>query len=350
MKFEVEMLDVKAADAFLIHYVEDNGFSHIIMVDSGNYENADKIINHIRSYYDKVTYNGWTGYNIDFAIVSHPDDDHIGGYVHLLEDIRDGKLKDIKFSSFWVNDPTKHEFEPDDVERVRTQRTLDAKLKCVYDYNEDATKNLLDLIDLVGVHREEAFAGEYINSPKITIVGPTKEYYESLLPKFRNRLKFHEALEAMEENQYCEDNDTSDDYTLSKTLDDASDDGSAHNQSSIMFLLETNEGKKYLFTGDAGRNAFNHIPQKLLNLFEGVDWMKVPHHGSKHNLDSTIIKHVNPKVAYISTEKEGKYLNRCTVNALKKNNTKVYSTSQNRSSVRHEAIKERAGWSKMDPM
>ena len=34
------MIDVKAADAFLIHYVEDNGLSHIIMVDSGNYEDA----------------------------------------------------------------------------------------------------------------------------------------------------------------------------------------------------------------------------------------------------------------------------------------------------------------------
>ena len=43
MKYEIEMIDVKAADAFLIHYVEDNGESHIIMVDSGNYDDADKI-------------------------------------------------------------------------------------------------------------------------------------------------------------------------------------------------------------------------------------------------------------------------------------------------------------------
>ena len=53
---------------------------------------------------------------IDCAIVTHPDDDHIGGYVHMLEDMRDGKLKDFLFNSFWVNDPTKHEFEPEDVE------------------------------------------------------------------------------------------------------------------------------------------------------------------------------------------------------------------------------------------
>ena len=68
------------------------------------------------------------------------------------------------------------------------------------------------------------------------------------------------------------------------------------------------------------------------------------------DLDSDIIKHINPLVAYISTETEGKYLSRCTVFALKKNDTMVYSTSQNRSSVRHSAIKARDGWSKMDPM
>lgn len=344
------MIDVKAADAFLIHYVEDDGHSHIIMVDSGNYDDAGKIINHIRAYYDPVQIGGWKGYVIDYAIVSHPDDDHIGGYVHMLEDIRDGKLKDIRFNSFWVNDPTKHEFVPDDVKSVQTQKTLDERLKCVYDYKEDDSKNLLDLIDVVGVHREEAFAREYLKSPSIKILSPTEEYYESLLPKFRNRLKFYRALEALEENMYSEEKDTSDSNTLSKTLDDASDDGSAHNQSSIVFLLETDDGEKFLFTGDAGRDAFNHVPQELLALFKGVKWMKVPHHGSKHNLDTTIIRHVNPKVAYISTEKEGTYLSRCTVFALKKNNTKVYSTSQNRSSIRHGAIKQRDGWGDIDPM
>ena len=62
------------------------------------------------------------------------------------------------------------------------------------------------------------------------------------------------------------------------------------------------------------------------------------------------VRHVNPKVAYISTEKEGKYLNRCTVFALKKNNTKVYSTSQNRSTIRHGAIKTRDGRTNINPM
>ncbi len=318
MKYEIEMIDVKAADAFLIHYVEDNGLSHIIMVDSGNYEDADKILSHIKTYYDKVYKDGWSGYVIDAAIVTHPDDDHIGGFVHMLEDLQRGKLYDFCFNCFLVNDPTKHKFVPDDVQRIRTQKSLDKRLKCVYNYKEDPNKNLLDLIDSARIERAEVFAGAYFDKPKLTIISPTQDYYESLLPKFRNRLKFYSALETLEENEYSTESDISDDITLSKTLDEATDDSSAHNQSSIVFLLEVDDGKKFLFTGDAGRDAFNHVPQELLNKFKGVTWMKVPHHGSKHNLDSTIIKHVNPKIAYISTEKQGKYLNRCTVFAFKK--------------------------------
>ena len=350
MKYEIEMIDVKAADAFLIHYVEDNGESHIIMVDSGNYDDADKILTHIRTHYDKVKKSGWSGYVIDAAIVTHPDDDHIGGFVHILEDLQAGKLYDICFNCFWVNDPTKHEFVPNDVQRIQTQKSLDARLKCVYNYKEDSKKNLLDLIDSAGIARTEVFAGDYLDEPQITIISPTRDFYESLLPKFRNKLNFHWALEALEDNSYSSKDDISDETTLSKTLDDATDDTSAHNQSSIVFLLETDEKQKFLFTGDAGRDAFNHVPQTLLGKVKDVTWMKVPHHGSKHNLDSTIIKHVNPEIAYISTEKQGKYLNRSTVFALKKNGTKVYSTSQNRSTIRHGAIKTREGWTKIEPM
>lgn len=350
MRYEIEMIDVKAADAFLIHYMEDNGESHIIMVDSGNYEDAEKILTHIRTHYDKVSKIGWSGYVIDAAIVTHPDDDHIGGFVHMLEDLQAGKLYDICFNCFWVNDPTKHMFVPNDVQRIRTQKSLDARLKSVYNYKENPKKNLLDLIDSAGIARTEVFAGDYLDEPQITIISPTRDFYESLLPKFRNKLNFHWALEALEENSYSLKDDISDETTLSKTLDDATDDASAHNQSSIVFLLETDDGKKFLFTGDAGRDAFNHIPHELRSIINGVTWMKVPHHGSKHNLDSTIIKHVNPKIAYISTEKQGKYLNRSTVFALKKNGTKVYSTSQNRSTIRHGAIKTREGWTKIEPM
>ena len=81
-------------------------------------------------------------------------------------------------------------------------------MKSVYNYKEDEKKNLLDLIDSLKIHREEAFSGEYLDTPKIAIIGPTKEYYESLLPNFRNRLDFQTSIENVEENSYSVENDT----------------------------------------------------------------------------------------------------------------------------------------------
>lgn len=109
----------------------------------------------------------------------------------------------------------KHEFVPNDIQRIQTQKSLDARLKCVYDYKEDSKKSLLDLIDSAGIERIEVFAGKSLDEPKITIISPTKDYYESLLPKFRNRLNFHWVWEASEENMYSTEGDASDETTLS---------------------------------------------------------------------------------------------------------------------------------------
>ena len=48
-KYEIDMLDVKSADAFLIHFYDDddNDKDYIILVDAGNYNNGQTIANFI---------------------------------------------------------------------------------------------------------------------------------------------------------------------------------------------------------------------------------------------------------------------------------------------------------------
>jgi len=97
--------------------------------------------------------------------------------------------------------------------------------------------------------------------------------------------------------------------------------------------------------GDAGRDAFNNIHPFLKAKIKNVSWLKVPHHGSKHNIDSALINWTKPKVAYISSEKIGNYLNQCTVNALKKSGCSVYSTHVDGTHFIHKQIGERDGYS-----
>ena len=114
-----------------------------------------------------------------------------------------------------------------------------------------------------------------------------------------------------------------------------------------MFVFEPEQGKKFLFTGDAGVEAFANIHKCHRNMIKNVYWLKVPHHGSKHNLDSKSILYLHPKVAYISTEKQGHYLNQCTINALKQIGCKVYSTHRNQANFLHNG--EREGYTTATP-
>lgn len=227
----------------------------------------------------------------------------------------------------------------------------------VYDLNG---KNLLDLIDELDISRYEKFAEiiwrkspvtnklVYYVAPSgfygFTIIGPTKKYYEQLIPDFRDDLKHYDGDESYDSNS-----DIQNGNCLSPTLDEAADDSSAHNQSSIMILFEPKVGQKYFFMGDAGRDAFNNIHSVLKNKIKGVSWLKVPHHGSKHNMDSTMINWINPQTAYISTERVGNYLNMCTVNALKRNDCRVYSTHKAYDMI-HKQIDERPEYSKTEPL
>ena len=38
--------------------------------------------------------------------------------------------------------------------------------------------------------------------------------------------------------------------------------------------------------------------------------MKIPHHGSAHNMSNNMINHIRPSIAYVSTEKYGHYLDK----------------------------------------
>lgn len=336
-KYEIDMLDVKSADAFLIHFYDDddNDKDYIILVDAGNYNDGPTIANFIKNRYGKK--------NIDLAICSHCDKDHFGGFVWLLEQIRDNAPNRINISHFWVDDPADH-VSLGTVNRIRAHDSLVVKARSVYDLGDN--KNMLDILDElcnIKLTWTEPFsdAGEYSDKPysvyefdnHIEVLGPSVTYYEQLVPDFRNELK---------KKDYTTDENEDATITLiegrvySKTLDDAGDDPSSHNQSSVIFIFKPDDGKKFLFMGDAGRDAIDHFSyEEDKDKIKGIYWLKVPHHGSKYNMDNCMIDHLRPKNAFISTEKVGHYLSQAVVNALKKCNCKVCSTHKHGSVCHH---------------
>ena len=271
----------------------------------------------------------------------------------MLEKLSNRDRDAIKICQFWVNDPGQNHIDVNDVKYINNQPAVNNRAREIYNCGD---LNLLELIDSLRIPRTEKFA-ESINNgyglPPIDsdftflyIIGPTKAYYEELILKFRDDLKYFKEAD----NMYNESADIATNDSLSPTLDAADDDSSAHNQSSIIILFQPHENKKYLFMGDAGRDAFNHIPTPHKSLIENIQWLKVPHHGSKHNLDSGMIKWIKPNVAYISADSNDEYANKCTINALKRFGCRVYSTHKDHSNFIHKQIGEREGYSIATPL
>ena len=346
------MLSVGAADAFIIYIIDENDRENLVLIDSGNYSDGQKIINHIRRYYDNPV--------IDVAVVTHPDDDHYGGFVKMLEKIQNKEKDAIVIKKFWVNDPGNEHIDIEDVKNGKKQAPVNCRAQRVYDLND---QNLLNLIDELKIFREEKFAEAKLHFnretkvfscnitpsgfPGFTIIGPTKKYYEQLIPNFRDDLIHYDNEN---ENTYDSDSDIQNGECLSPTLDEAGDDSSAHNQSSIMVLFEPKIGEKHFFMGDAGRDAFDNISRCHRAKIKGVSWLKVPHHGSKHNMDSVMINWIKPKTAYISAEKIGNYVNQCTINALKRSGCNVYSSHIDAANFIYKQIGKREGYSTAEPL
>lgn len=349
--YHIEMLSVGAADCFIIHYTDSDNNNYIILVDSGNYNDADNILQHLRDTYQ---YDNLT---INLAIVTHPDDDHYGGFVKMLEKLKNKDNDAIPINKFWINNPQNH-ITTKQVENNITTNTLQKRVAKLFDQGDS---NLLDLISELGIPTEEKFAktktvkSYFGNQTSIsvcrereflgfTIVGPTESYFEELAPQLRyDNLKGYKYDNVEDNSDFKPDS-----ICLSRALDNANDDPSKHNQSSLIFVFEPETKVKYLFCGDAGEEAFCHIPGTHINEIRDVYWMKVPHHGSKHNLTSNIINYCNPKIAYISTEKRGHYLNQCTINALKEIGCDVYSNHKNHINILHHSG-QRKGYEPINP-
>lgn len=346
-RYEIDMLNVKNADAFLIHLYTVENDEYIVLIDGGNYQDGEKITNFIKNNYGRQ--------EISLAICTHCDKDHFGGIMYLLEQMRDNVENHIPINMIWIQDPAKH-VDKGVIKWITEKEQRDVAARSVFDLNGGNLWDVLDELVATGrILRKEPFSNPQVTGQMcvwrevLKVIGPTVEYYTSFVPDFRNDLKRRKDGYVFEEPEEIDIEEA--DESLSKIMDEADDDGSPHNRPSVIVLFTPYEGAKYLFTGDACRDSFQNLHnERLYNALSHLTWLKVPHHGSIHNLDSTLIKHFSPTYAYVSTEKYNHYLSRAVVNAFKKVGTRVYATNVNGSMCHVHKIAFREGYSKANPL
>lgn len=324
MKYEYEILKVGDADIIIIrHYINDESFT--ILIDAGNAGDSQLIKRHLLNYYGS-TY-------IDLAICTHPDSDHKDGFFNLLQD------EEVTIAEFWLTDPAGF-IDEQDIERYRSHENAVIAVRKIWNKSTDNKLNLIDLaLDKCKRVRTVIDGTKHITLP-IAVLGPTADYYgeivKDMVAQYGVVTYKDSSKDAYDEAFRINDDEI-------KSFIDTVEDNSPFNASSLIILYQPGDGNKILFAGDANTTSLQMMLEKYKWLRD-VDLLKVPHHGSCHNLNTSIIDQLRPKTSYISAIGNSKHPNGRLVYWLSKYGP-VYSTHTANSYIHHKSkdMPERKG-------
>lgn len=205
---------------------------------------------------------------VDLLILTHIDNDHILGFKNYIQ-----KNDCAIVEKIWLNG--------EDIAAYTYNQLLSPKnIRKLVD--EIKTKNI-ELVSPVCEGYEEK-----INGGHIKVITPTKEAILEVA-KLVDKFKLNSSKSAIKslETLYLEDK-----YEEEKT---------ATNKASISFIFEY-KNKKIAFLGDA---VATDIIEGFKKYYNGckVDFIKIPHHGSKHNTSCELIRVLGANKFIISKNK-----------------------------------------------
>ncbi len=217
---------------------------------------------------------------------------------------------------------------------------------------EKSLQNACDLEEIAkrkNIPIYEPFQGMTAGST-LHALGPSKKYYESLLPYLKDMPTpkagfgiFAPIVKTVEEVVSCIEDSVGLDL-----LNDNEDITSPSNNTSTVIVFNL-DGHKLLFNGDAGKTALLNAIAYAEGLPEPITlsdlvFLDVPHHGSKRNINTNILKRIRTTTAYISAPKDGdpKHPTKKVTNALQKYGASVYVTR--RANLLHHNQGNSRGW------
>jgi len=280
MSYEVDFLPIgkgACGDSFALRFGDlesgDPAKQTVVLIDGGFTDDADLIKQH---------FDDWYGHNkIDLVISTHPDQDHINGL--------SGVLQKMDVTELWMHLPWEHsEVLSESKHAGFNTARLNQKLAKALQSSADLATVASQTVSVV----REPFAGEtslVTGHGRVTVVGPSRDYYEALLPQFLDWQPKAKAQLTAFERLTRGLQKAAESFNI-ETLRDRGE-TSPQNNSSAIVLVEY-DGKKLLFTGDAGREAIDLACEELEYLGHqpgSYTVVQVPHHGSRHNVGPTIL-------------------------------------------------------------
>lgn len=282
MTLHIELLPAGYGDAILVSYGRGRKPSHHILIDAGQATTVEPLLERLARLRDD-------GGRIDLFVVTHIDNDHIGGALKLLADADCAAM----IASVWFNGYVHLEqatgaglLGPIQGEKL-TQQIVDLGLR----WNTDWPRPVAPPRVGGPVVVTQPTLQELPCGATALVLSPTQEKLARLRVDWE---KVVTAAGLRPEHDAVEEAAVVAPGLLGATLEDLADartpiDTAAANGSSIAFVFEF-EGKRVLFGADAH-------PDVLLASFAALDERpyrldacKLPHHGSKSNVTSALVQ------------------------------------------------------------
>ena len=279
MGYEIDFLPVgdesSGGDAIALRYGNLHGQRSeqtVIVIDGGYLDDGEALVKHIEEYYQTS--------EIDIVVSTHPDQDHISGLRIVLERMQVGVLL--------MHLPWEHSAS------MARAKALSFKTSTLSEKLRKTLQGAADLEEIAraqGVEIVEPFTGIETPDGAFRILGPTEDYYRSLLPEIigesgwtqKSAISLIESVRKLLSGLIPETLHT-------ETLREDGETSPKNNSSAVCLL--TVDGHKSLFTGDAGIPALAQVLDMLEN--EGfqpgtLEFVQAPHHGSRRNVSPSIL-------------------------------------------------------------
>jgi beta-lactamase superfamily II metal-dependent hydrolase len=280
----IDFLDAGCADAIHINFIGSDNKPHNILIDGGS-EKGNLYEKGLRKrIYEIVNIKKEI---IDIWIITHIDDDHIGGILRLLKDTELLEAVDLSRTTFWFN-YSNWDYDSG----IRTNNLKNVKqgitLRNYILENSNIKESITDdnIIDLWGA--------------TATILSPNNQKYNSLLNVWKNaEIKIRESeTSSLKTNRKNDYNTKVEDFDISKEVKDAS----VENGSSLSFILQFNN-ESILFSADSHSDtlacSINRIcKDRKLKL----KYMQIPHHGSRYNISNSLLELIDCEDYIISAD------------------------------------------------
>lgn len=286
----------KGGDAIVIEVFDENDNPHIAIIDGGYAEDGQRIVDYLVCKYSN---DGKSKIKVDYVINTHPDLDHISGLKTVLESekleigvfVYNRPWKDAGLQKGWFAD-----------KRI-TPTSLVNRIKKSFGLAD----NLEDIAKTKHVKVCSCKTGSCGWGGTLLALGPSDSLYkrnllisdktpDSFLSKYN---KSYQPSSLLEEDYEPKDGEAIEWMDEEQT--------SEINQTSIVLALVLGN-YKFLFTGDAGKDALN----EALDYWESCGHkatefsvVQLPHHGSRKNINPSILTRLNASEYIVSCPPDG---------------------------------------------